>query len=207
MSLKSKNMPYLVAFLLGQGALHLFMLGVVSATTLLAAAAPDWKISATCTAFVMAVVYILSDLLDDTAKARLVFWRWSDPLPGSVAFTQYMHEDGRIDPARLTQRFGALPSDPKQQNRVWYADVYKPHRDKAGVAQSHGRYLLLREMTAMSAALALPLAASAFTFSPLPLSWKVAYAVGLAFQYVIMSRAAANSGVRLAKNALADACS
>lgn len=207
MSLKSKNMPYLAAFLVAQAGAHLWMLGLMTGSVLLAAAAPDWKISATVTAIVMVVVFVLSDLLSDNAKARLVFWRWDDPLPASSAFSQHMLEDARVDPTRIKQRCGMLPHDPEQQNRLWYADIYRPNREKAGVAQSHGRYLLLRELSALTAVLAVPLAATAFTFSPLPLSWKVAYVVGLAFQYVVVSRAAANAGIRLVKNALAEACS
>lgn len=205
LSLKTKNLPYLATFLLAQGALHLFVLGLITASSLTATAAPNWSISATATSLLMVVALVLSDVLGDDTKARLVFWRWRNPLPASAAFSRHMHEDDRIDPALVDQRHGPLPAEPKQQNRHWYNQIYKPNRDKPGIAQAHGRYLLLREVTAISAVLAPPLAASAFIFSSRDHTWTTAYAVGLALQYLVTSIAAANSGVRLVKNALAEA--
>jgi hypothetical protein len=206
MRLKSRNFPYLAAFLLAQGAAHLLVLRQLPVASLVSAAAPDWRISVAASAALMVVVFVLSDLLSDTAKARLVFWKWHHPLPASMAFTRYALEDARVDPVRLAQKYGPLPADPMQQNRLWYNDVYKPNRDKAGISQSHGRYLLLRDLAAIGCIIALPLACSAFAFSPLPTIWIAVYAAGLVLQVFIVSEAAANSGVRFVKNALAEAC-
>lgn len=202
MSLKTKNMPFLVAFLLGQGVLHLMVLGESAAAGELAAL--DWKKSAGAL-LAAVIVFVLCDFLPDELKAQLVFWRRRNPLPGSFAFSKYMHEDSRIDPDRLEQRHGPLPADAAQQNRLWYS-IFKPHRDKPSIAQSHGRFLLLRELTAMSAILVWLLGASAVAFSPMPAARQALYVAFLVMQYAMISQAAANAGVRMVKNALAEEC-
>ena len=61
---------------------------------------------------------VLNELLTPNDKARLVFWRWRDPLPGSRAFTKYAQQDVRVDLAALTSKFGALPTSPRDQNAL-----------------------------------------------------------------------------------------
>src|ERR1700730_9284409 len=49
---------------------------------------------------------VLSGVLGDTWKARLVFWRWNNPLPGCRAFSELLASDPRIDVASLRSRLG-----------------------------------------------------------------------------------------------------
>lgn len=46
-------------------------------------------------------VGVVNAIIGPKAKARLVFWRWDHPLPGSEAFTRYAHEDHRVDLVEL----------------------------------------------------------------------------------------------------------
>src|SRR5258708_3640585 len=46
---------------------------------------------------------VLTNILSDQAKARLVFWRWHHPLPGCRAFNELISTDPRIDLPRLKQ--------------------------------------------------------------------------------------------------------
>jgi hypothetical protein len=74
-------------------------------------------------AFVVATV--LNGLLPAELKARLVFLRWRNALPGHRAFSQYINSDPRIDPTAVQKAVGgSLPVDPVEQNRMWYR-LYK----------------------------------------------------------------------------------
>lgn len=110
--------------------------GVASISTALSAAA----------AAVLAAVVV--ELLGSEAKARLIYCRWRQALPGYRAFTVHIHEDGlgRINMKALAARYGALPSDPKAQNAMWYGMLLK-NGDAAPVAHAHQRYLLFRDLT------------------------------------------------------------
>lgn len=44
----------------------------------------------------LVLISVANALVDDVTKARLVFWRWEHPLPGSRAFTVYIKKDPRI---------------------------------------------------------------------------------------------------------------
>jgi len=94
------------------------------------------------------VAIILTEVLSSEAKARLIYLRWRQPMPGCRAFTVYIHEDrlGRIDKAALMARYGAFPSDPKAQNTLWYKLLQK-NGDALNVAHSHWRFLLFRDLT------------------------------------------------------------
>jgi hypothetical protein len=205
MSLKSKNMPALVAFAIAQAVLHLFVLGLLDAGAVKDAwaAMGRWDVAGGATlavALVVAMVAVLTDLLSDEMKARLVFWRWRNPLPGCRAFSEHMLRDDRIDAARLQAAHGELPSDPTKQNALWFA-IYRKHRGAVSVSQSHARYLLLREMAVLCAVLALAFLVAAVFLLKTP---GRAYGLALLLQYVVIARAARNAGVRLVKNVLAE---
>src|SRR4051812_46264927 len=117
MSLKTKNTPILVGFVLTEAALIAFMVGA-SAESLPASFSKLSALGATAAA--TAAVTVLSETLGDRLKARLTFWKWRHPLPGCVAFTTYIVDDAdRIDLKKLKSRYGSLPSKPEDQNRLW----------------------------------------------------------------------------------------
>lgn len=200
-ALKTRNMPMLAAYLCGHVAVFLVVAGRDPAPVLQL----DWKTGGTLAVLTMVVSFVVSEALSDNAKARLVFWRWHNPLPGCAAFSQYMHEDDRIDPVVLQSRLGTLPTDPAQQNSVWYRSIYKPHRDVPSVVQAHGRYLMFRDMATMSVVVSLA-ALMVVLALPVPPVWKAGYGAVLVLQHALINLSAVNLGVRLVKNALAEAC-
>ncbi len=62
------------------------------------------------------IVFVVNGQLSSNDKARLVFWRWKDPLPGCRAFSHHGKNDHRVNIERLEQLHGNLPSSP--ENRI-----------------------------------------------------------------------------------------
>lgn len=148
------------------------------------------------------VTIVLNGVLGDLGKARLVFWRWRDPLPGCRAFSIIMARDPRIDVARLHVKLNSVPSEPKEQNALWYR-LYKAHMDKQTILEAHRYYLLTRDMTALAAIFAVSLSLGAFISA---VGWKMAamYAGSLLAQYIIVATSARNYGNRFVANVLAE---
>lgn len=157
--------------------------------------------SAVASGLITLAQIIYSGLLGDEVKAVLVFWRLKHPLPGCRAFSTIAPRDPRIDAVRLKVRLGELPTDPDEQNRVWYR-LYRQHKDEAPINDAHGSYLLARELACLSIAflLALPTLALA-----LGVSFKVAlpYAGILLILYVLVAYSGNYYGRRLVANVLA----
>lgn len=145
---------------------------------------------------------ILAGVLGDTGKARVVFWRLRNPLPGCRAFTRFVHEDPRINSAALMAKLGEFPAEPRQQNALWYK-LYKLQAEKATVAHAHKVYLLTRDLAAVSAVL-LCLFSVAVIVSNMALRLKLGYTGYLLFQYVITAVAARNYGNRFVTNVLVE---
>jgi len=148
------------------------------------------------------LVVVLNGILGDVAKARLVFWRWSKPLPGCRAFSKLMHTDPRIDVARLKERHGPLPRAAKEQNTLWF-NLYKKHSTTITVSDSHRLYLLTRDMASMSALFVFPFFFFA-AFSSLKEKIIWLYVGALLLQYIAMAAAARNYGNRFVKNVLTE---
>src|SRR4051812_2191989 len=67
------------------------------------------------------VATVLNALPSSTTKARLVFLRWHNPLPGHRAFSKYAPSDPRIDMARVARLLNnKLPQSEGEQNSAWY---------------------------------------------------------------------------------------
>src|SRR5437870_5022806 len=56
---------------------------------------------------------ILNAQLSADMKSRIIFMRWSNPLPGCEAFSRHAKQDQRIDIAALQRLCGRLPEDPR----------------------------------------------------------------------------------------------
>lgn len=149
----------------------------------------------------MVVTTVVSNLISPQLKAILVFWRWPNPLPGHRAFTQYLGSDPRIDPHRLQEKIGDFPSDPSEQNRLWYR-IYRTHESEPSVMGAHRDYLLTRDITWLSFAMFIlfGLGSAFLGESALQTAW---YPVLLASQYLITSIAARRNGIRFVLNVLA----
>lgn len=148
------------------------------------------------------VTLVLNGIFGDLGKARLVFWRWRNPLPGCRAFSVIMDMDPRIDAARLRSKLSPVPSEPKGQNAVWYR-LYKAHADKRIIWEAHRAYLLTRDMAAMAGVFAVSFAAGVFVTAT---GWKLAtlYSAALVAQYVIVATSARNYGNRFVANVLVE---
>ena len=144
---------------------------------------------------------VVNGLIDSDMKARLVFWRWSHPLPGCFAFSRYLNRDSRIDAKALRKTLGRLPTKPEAQNALWYR-LYKSVEREPSVVHAHRHYLLTRDYTAIAFLLLV-------TAAPLG-AWLIgtwgtaaAYAGMLAAQYLLARQAASHYGVRLVSTVLA----
>jgi hypothetical protein len=100
-------------------------------------------------ALIALVVGVLNSQLNHSVKARLVFWRWKHPLPGSHAFTKIMLTDSRIDPDTLLTFSNPLPTGPDEQNRLWFK-WYREFKEEAGIKQAHREYLFTRDWTGLA---------------------------------------------------------
>jgi hypothetical protein len=144
---------------------------------------------------------VLLGLIPGTWRDRLVHWRWSDPLPGSRAFTKYGPADQRVDMKKLKKKYGALPTKPAEQGRAFYG-IYKAHANAIGVLDAHKSYLAARDIATINFLLLLLL-------SPLAAFWigfgtrAALYALALFAAYAVMSLAAQVYACRLVQNTLA----
>ena len=98
------------------------------------------------------IVLLLGSLIPSSAKAVLVFWRLRHALPGHRAFTDKTLSDPRIERERLRKNVGAFPSDPSQQNAMWYR-LFKKVEQEVSIEHVHGQFLLLRDLASISALL------------------------------------------------------
>ena len=145
---------------------------------------------------------VLSNILSDPAKARLVFWRWHNPLPGCRVFSELISTDPRIDVPRLKQKVGRFPREPQSQNALWY-DLYRNHLADEKVVVAHRIYLLTRDIACISAILVplLPFSLALYSSSSIvPLR----YAGILGLQYILIASSARNYGKRFVLTVLAE---
>ncbi|MCQ8223577.1 hypothetical protein NQH47_20315 [Burkholderia pseudomallei] len=147
------------------------------------------------------VVLLLTGPLSHEAKARLVYWRFANPLPGSQAFTKHAKADARIDMKALEKNVGALPTEPGEQNAKWYK-LYRQVSGDTAVAHAHKLYLMYRDMAAMSLLL-VPLVPAALWYAGAPPASRWIAGGLFAVQYVVCAISARHSGTRFVCNVLA----
>lgn len=147
------------------------------------------------------VTTVVSNLISPQLKAVLVFWRWPNPLPGHRAFSRYLGKDPRIDPHRLQDKVGDFPSDPSEQNRLWYR-IYRAHESEPSVMGAHKDFLLTRDITWLSFAMFVLFGLGSVFIGETTLQ-TVWYPAILVSQYVVAAIAARRSGVRFVLNVLA----
>lgn len=198
-TLKGKNLTWLVAAL-AFDAVVLWLVASQAAVTELASAQSLAK-RAVLVMLLPVPALLLSSLLSSNLKAVLVFWRWRHPLPGARAFTVHAQADPRIAPDRLRKNVGEFPQDPGEQNSRWYA-LYREVGDEASVRDSHGNYLLFRDLAAVSAllVLAVPLVLALVGSGA---SLALSAAAFFLFQHLLAAQAGRVAGVRMVRNVLA----
>lgn len=142
----------------------------------------------------------LTGIVDQNWKARLVFLRWAHPLPGSRAFSYYVHRDTRINATRLEKKYGPFPSDPGQQNALWY-QLYKTVSDRAEVSQVHRDFLINRDLAALALLSFIVAVPVAYYAAPAAGAAKM-LAMILAGEYLVFRQAAASYGARMVATVL-----
>jgi hypothetical protein len=123
------------------------------------------------------------------------------PLPGSEAFSRYVHSDPRIDVSALKSKVGAFPTDPREQNALWYK-LYKTTASHPSVEHAHRLFLLTRDYAVMAFMLLIVLGTIGL-FEIATYKTAAFYALALLIQYVAASLAARNYGTRFVNTVLA----
>lgn len=202
--LKGKNAVYLWSFI---GAnLAVFLSLVVSRQFASASIDHFWGRVTTKDGIIAACIpilaIVLSGVLSDTGKARLVFWRWRNPLPGCRVFTDLIGTDPRIDVPALRRKHGDFPNDPQAQNALWFR-LYKQHRTIRLVWEAHKIYLLTRDMATIAAVFVVLFTTGVLAAS---VNWKTSlwYVGALTVQYVLVASAAQNYGKRFVLDVLSE---
>jgi hypothetical protein len=202
-TLKRKNLPYVTAYLFLNALVFLlvnnlptsFASGFDWTDVSKWAKTGEWALAA------QVIALVLSWVIPHEVKDVLVFWRLRHPLPGCRAFTVYAKRDDRIDLQAIERKINRIPTDPAEQNKVWFKQFYLKVEKEPIVLDVHGRFLLFRELTAVAAILAPALAIPSFVFSSGVVPW--AYAVALVMAFVLVSQAGRNAGQRFVCTVLA----
>jgi len=202
--LKSKNAVYLWTFIGFNLALFLSLFTTKGFT---GSSIEDlWARVTTKDGIIAAIIpilaIVLSGAIGDLGKARLVFWRWHNPLPGCRVFTELVSTDPRIDVPALTKKLGEFPKDPQAQNALWYR-LYREHKGDIQISEAHRIYLLTRDMATVSILFFVLFSIGMFVGS---VNWKTAvlYMFALIAQYLLVACAARNYGTRFVLNILSE---
>jgi hypothetical protein len=200
LSLKEKNLPALSAFMVG----HLAALAAATSIRIQGADSLPFESLLTGGAAValgVVLVGLLNAQLDAGTKARLVYLRWRDPLPGGEAFTRWIDSDHRIDRAALVARFGPFPADRGEQGRLFYK-LYKTVAEQPQVVDANKEFLFYRDAAVLGLFVSVLFGAVALAVDA---SWaaRAVYWSGLLVAEALFVRAARKSGVRLVRNTLA----
>jgi hypothetical protein len=152
------------------------------------------------TALLPVIVLLLTGMLSHETKAKLVYWKVTNPYPGCEAFTRHGPADARIDMVALKKNVGELPTDPAEQNKKWFK-LYKLAGDDRAVIEAHKLYLMYRDMAAMSLPLVVLVPIGLyFVNTSLTTTWMTAAL--FAIQFIVCCRGAQNAGSRFVCNVL-----
>lgn len=148
------------------------------------------------------VTSVANGLFSAAVKARLVFLRWHNALPGHRAFSTHAPADPRVDLDRLKRALGnKWPDSPEDQNRAWYR-TYKEMEGEAAIIQVHREFLFTRDYTAFALLFLLGFGTAAvFLISSKTVQF--GYYLFLLLQFVVVRQAAATYGTRLVTTVLA----
>ena len=197
---KVKNHPYLAGFVLG----NLWVLSLLFFDHI-----PDLGWTSDFSTLLPAglastiLVIAVTEVVGGETKARLVFRKWTNPLPGCSAFTEFGPRDPRVDMRVLVERFGpVLPTEPGAQNKLWYR-LLKLNEERPSIAYAHQYYLLMRDITFVTVLLIVAAVVAALVAGSGADDWLVAAAL-LVGEFLLAMRAAESLGRDLVRNVLAE---
>lgn len=200
MSLKEKNKAALWAVVLANVAAFALLANLKQFLSMdLVTALKEWSALLPAGAAIV-LVGLLNSQLSSKAKARLVFWRWANPMPGSQAFTKLGPSDHRVDMEAIDLKWGPLPTDQSKQDKLWYR-LYLTVQDHPAVSQVHREFLLSRDIACLTLILSIIIVPSAFALlSPI----LAAAVLGvLVLEFLIATRSARVHGARFVCTVLA----
>lgn len=152
-------------------------------------------------AFILTTLF--NGLLPSELKARLVFWKWHNPLPSRAAFTHYALKDQRIDLSVIQNRYAPLPTEEEEaaQSSLWYR-IYKKLRDDPSIVHVHQDFLFMRDWCGLSL---IALIVLSIVTAVIINSNKIAlfYMLALFAQYIFTMISARNYGERMVTTVLA----
>ncbi|WP_342723918.1 hypothetical protein AAFG07_33225 [Bradyrhizobium sp. B097] len=122
-------------------------------------------------------------------------------MPGSRAFSKYVHLDPRIDVAVLKSKIGPFPTKPSEQNALWYK-LYKSVENDQRVLHVHRLFLLTRDYTGMAVMLLIVFGGIG-AFAMQTYKTELIYVAALLLQFLLSGLAARNYGVRFVNTVLA----
>jgi hypothetical protein len=144
---------------------------------------------------------LLLGLIPSDLRDRLIHLRARHPLPGCRAFTEVGPKSSHVDMKALSTLSGPLPTDPVDQNALFYR-IYKPLRDDVGVCDAHRRYLAARDIGTITLLLAVPLPIFAFVITN-NAERSAVYGASLLATYFLCAIAAKNYSWRMVQHVLA----
>lgn len=87
------------------------------------------------TSIILLSMVILNGVLSSDFKHKLVFMKMNNPLPAS-RLQKTLKNDQRVSIDQVSEKFGPIPDDSKQQNVYWYQKIYKPNQDSKNTRYS-----------------------------------------------------------------------
>lgn len=199
MDLKALNAPVLGSILFINAAFALAIVergSISSAIESIVALEAEFIAPATAAIVSGLVAHQLSAL----NKARIVFLRWRNPLPGSRAFSEVIHQDDRINLASLERWLQDTPTTPEYQNAMWYG-IFRSLQSDAAVSQAHRLYLFYRDWCILC--LAIWVGAGLFIAYAATARLAITYSVIMFVQFLFVRNAASKAGNRLVSTVLA----
>ncbi len=97
---------------------------------------------------------------------------------------------------------GSLPTDPKEQNSVWYS-IYKKYSNAPTVTEAHKQFLLARDLSSISFLFAV-LGPWGLLLFQHKVSWLTFYFAVMMVHYLTLAIVAQNQGRRLVCNVLTE---
>jgi hypothetical protein len=206
-SLKEKNQPQLIAFVLANAVgLGILLEGVKQMLVLLDSLSKGniaviFRLVAIPAGLAL-LIGILGWAVPKRWKEMVIFWRTDkNCLPSSRAFSVIALNDPRIDRRRLAKKHGPLPTAPDQQTVLWYS-LYRKNAENGAVEDAHCAYLRYREMTALAVSVMAILLVASGVVHPSSRTILVGASI-ITAEYLLLLVAARNAAGHFVSNVLA----
>ena len=149
---------------------------------------------------------VLSNILPNSVKHKLIFFRLYNVLPGHRC-RRICAKDSRLSLKFLQNKWSELfvqDMAEDAQNSYWYKEIYLPVRNAPEVSQAHRSFLLYRDAASGLFILLLGLSIwqclAVYISLPSPSSWSLIPLIGIILFLILACR---QSGNRMVTNAVA----